>query len=44
MRAKRLLSFLDGAQSALEKLGKIAVALYRLAELVEKLHKIIGRL
>jgi hypothetical protein len=44
MRKKRLLIFLGYAQVVLGKLWKIGLILYRLAELAEKIYKIISHL
>jgi hypothetical protein len=44
MRRKRLLKFLDDMIPVLKKLGKVAFAAYRLAQLAEKIYKIIAHL
>ena len=43
LRTKRLLKFLDDADRVLGKLGKVAIKVYRLAQLAYTLYKIAHR-
>lgn len=43
MKKQRVVVFLDYAERVLRKLSKIAIILYRLAQLADNIYKIIGR-